>query len=83
MRSGRRWIKAAHWRTRRRRKTACSAFRPFSLVVPLTYASDALHSIMLRGWGVGQVQVAVDVLVLLAYDALTLLGAAVFVRRQA
>jgi len=60
-----------------------SAFRPFSLVVPLTYASDALHSIMLRGWGVGQVQVAVDVLVLLAYDALTLLGAAVFVRRQA
>jgi len=60
-----------------------SAFRPFSLIVPLTYASDALHSIMLRGWGVGQIPVAVDILVLLGYDALTMLGAAVFVRRQA
>lgn len=57
--------------------------RPFSLIVPLTYASDALHSIMLRGWGVGDVSVAIDVLVLAGYDALTLLGAAVFVRRQA
>ena len=57
--------------------------RSLSSVVPLTYASDVLHSIMLRGWDVGQVQVAVDVLVLLAYDALTLLGAAAFVRRQA
>lgn len=58
-----------------------SAFRPFSYVVPLTYASDALHSIMLRGWGI--VEVGVDVLILTVYDALTLLGAAVFVRRQA
>jgi len=58
-----------------------SAFRPFSYVVPLTYASDALHSIMLRGWGI--VEIGVDVVVLLMYDVLTLLGAAVFVRRQA
>ncbi|HKZ63730.1 MAG TPA: ABC transporter permease [Thermoplasmata archaeon] len=58
-----------------------SSFRPFSYVVPLTYASDALHSIMLRGWGV--VEVGVDIVALLVYDALTLLGAAFFVRRQA
>jgi len=58
-----------------------SSFRPFSFVVPLTYASDALHSIMLRGWGI--VEVGVDVVALLVYDALTLLGAAFFVRRQA
>jgi ABC-2 type transport system permease protein len=58
-----------------------SGLRPFSYVVPLTYASDALHSVMLRGWGV--VEVGVDVLILIVYDALTLLGAAVFVRRQA
>jgi len=57
--------------------------RPLSYVVPLTYAADALHSVMLRGWGIGDFGVALDVLILLVYDALTLLGAAVFVRRQA
>ena len=57
--------------------------RPLSYVVPLTYASDGLHSIMLRGWGLGDAGVALDVLILLVYDALTLLGAAFFVRRQA
>src|SRR3989337_3779961 len=58
-----------------------SGLRPFSYVVPLTYASDALHSVMLRGWGV--VEAGVDIVALLVYDALTLLGAAFFVRRQA
>ncbi len=57
--------------------------RPLSYAVPLTYAADALHSIMLRGWGIGDLGVALDVLALVVYDALTLLGAAVFVRRQA
>ena len=58
-----------------------SGLRPLSYVVPLTYASDALHSVMLRGWGI--VEVGLDVLILIVYDTLTLLGAAVFVRRQA
>ncbi len=58
-----------------------SGFRPLSYAVPLTYASDALHSIMLRGWGVGEV--ALEVVVLLAYDLLMLVGAALLVRRQA
>ena len=57
------------------------AVRPVSVVLPLTYASDALRSILLRGWGVGQV--GWDLLALLLYAFVTLLGAAVLVRRQA
>ncbi|HLE45708.1 MAG TPA: ABC transporter permease [Thermoplasmata archaeon] len=55
--------------------------RVFSYLVPLTYASDALRSVMLRGWGVGEIWV--QIVVLFAYAFLALLGAAVFVRRQA
>jgi len=36
---------------------------------------------MLRGWGA--FDVALDLAVLLVYDAIMLLGAAIFVRRQA
>ena len=57
--------------------------RPLSYFVPLTYAADGLRSVMLRGWGLGDFQVALDVLVLVVYDVLTLLGASLFVRRQA
>jgi len=57
--------------------------RPLSYFVPLTYAADGLRSVMLRGWGLGDLQVALDVLVLVVYDVLTLLGASLFVRRQA
>jgi ABC-2 type transport system permease protein len=59
------------------------ALRPLSYFVPLTYAADGLRSVMLRGWGLGDFQVALDVLVLVVYDILTLLGASLFVRRQA
>ncbi len=55
--------------------------RPLSWFVPMTYANDALHSIMLRGWGAGDV--ALDLLVLAAYATGSLLAAAVFIRRQA
>ena len=58
-----------------------AAFRPFSYAVPLTYAADALKSVMLRGWGLDRV--ALDAAVLLAYTSLTLLGATRLVRRQA
>lgn len=58
-----------------------SGFRALSYGVPLTYAGDALRSVMLRGWGLGDV--AVDILVLLGYTVLTLFGAAALVRRQA
>lgn len=55
--------------------------RPLSWFVPMTYANDALHSVMLRGWGAAEV--GVDLIVLGAYATVALLGAAVFIRRQA
>jgi ABC-2 type transport system permease protein len=55
--------------------------RPISTVLPLTYASDALRSILLRGWGV--TSIGWDMVALLIYAALTLGGAAFLVRRQA
>ncbi len=58
-----------------------SSLRGISYAVPMTYANDALKSIMLRGWGA--IEVAVDLAVLLVYDTIMLLGAAIFVRRQA
>lgn len=57
------------------------AFRPISEVLPLTYAADALRSILLRGWG--PAAVGGDLLALLLYAALTLAAAAILVRRQA
>ena len=55
--------------------------RPLSWFVPMTYANDALHSVMLRGWGAGDV--GIDLLILGAYAAVSLLAATVFIRRQA
>lgn len=55
--------------------------RPLSWFVPMTYANEAMHSVMLRGWGAGEIWV--DLVVLAAYAAVALLGAAVFIRRQA
>ncbi|MGP8158362.1 MAG: ABC transporter permease [Thermoplasmata archaeon] len=54
--------------------------RPISEVLPLTYASDALRSVLLRGWGVGSI--GWDLLILAMYATLTLIGATVLVRRQ-
>lgn len=58
-----------------------ASFRDLSLAVPLTYANDALRSVMLRGWGA--VDVILNLLALAVYAFLTLLGATVLVRRQA
>lgn len=55
--------------------------RPLAWFVPMTYANDAMRSVMLRGWGAGDI--AVDLVVLAAYAAVSLLAAAVFIRRQA
>ncbi len=57
------------------------AVRPISTVLPLTYASDALRSVLLRGWG--PAQVGWDLVALLLYAGITLGGATVLVRRQA
>ncbi len=55
--------------------------RPLSWFVPMTYANNAMRSVMLRGWGLGSI--GLDVAILLGYAALALTGAAVFIRRQA
>ncbi len=55
--------------------------RPLSWFVPMTYANDAMHSVMQRGWGAGDI--GVDLVVLAAYAAVSLGAAAVFIRRQA
>lgn len=55
--------------------------RPLSWFVPMTYANDAMHSIMLRGWGA--TDIGLDLVVLAAYAVITLLAAAFFIRRQA
>jgi ABC-2 type transport system permease protein len=57
------------------------AWRPLSEVLPLTYASDAMRSVLLRGWGV--TGVGLDLIALFAYASITLLGATLLVRRQA
>jgi ABC-2 type transport system permease protein len=57
------------------------SFRPVAAVLPLTYAADALRSVLLRGWG--PTAVGWDLLALLLYAGLTLAGAGAFVRRQA
>ncbi len=58
-----------------------ASFRDLSLAVPLTYANDALRSIMLRGWGVAEL--VLDLIVLAGYSLITLIGATFLVRRQA
>jgi ABC-2 type transport system permease protein len=55
--------------------------RPLSWFVPMTYANNAMHSVMLRGWGAADIWV--ELVVLAAYAVVALLGAAVFIRRQA
>jgi len=55
--------------------------RPLAYLIPVTYANDAMRSVMLRGWGIGDV--GIDIVVLAAYAIVALLAAAVFIRRQA
>ena len=55
--------------------------RVLSWFVPLTYANDAMKSVMLRGWGLADI--AFDLVILTVYAAVTLACAAVFIRRQA
>ena len=57
------------------------AFRPISGALPLTYAANALHAILLRGWGL-EGSVVVDILALGLYAGVTLGAAILFLRRQ-
>lgn len=54
--------------------------RPVSYGIPLTYAVNALRSIMIRGWGVSQVWV--QLVVLIAFATIMLLLSAYLLKRR-
>lgn len=54
--------------------------RPVSYFVPLTYATDSMRSVMIRGWGLGSVWW--DILILLAFATVMLTLSAYGLRRR-
>ena len=54
--------------------------QPISYFIPLRYGIDAERSIMLRGWGLGQIWF--DVLILITFAILTLTGSILLLRRK-
>jgi ABC-2 type transport system permease protein len=57
-----------------------SYLQPLSFVIPLRYGIDAERSIMLRGWGIGEIWVDIIVLVLFAF--LTLSASILLLKRR-
>ncbi|MBI5000895.1 MAG: ABC transporter permease [Euryarchaeota archaeon] len=54
--------------------------QPLAYLIPLRYGIDAERSIMLRGWGVGEVWL--DLAVLVGFAALTLCASALLLKRR-
>jgi ABC-2 type transport system permease protein len=57
-----------------------SYLQPLSYVIPLRYGIDAERSIMLRGWGVGEIWIDISILVLFA--VLTLSASVLLLKRK-
>ncbi|HVQ00444.1 MAG TPA: ABC transporter permease [Candidatus Thermoplasmatota archaeon] len=57
-----------------------SYLQPLCYIIPLRYGIDAERSIMLRGWGVGQVWM--DIVVLLVFAMLTITGSIFLLKRK-
>jgi ABC-2 type transport system permease protein len=57
-----------------------SYLQPLSYVIPLRYGIDAERSIMLRGWGIGQVWI--DIVILVAFAMLTITGSVLLLKRK-
>jgi ABC-2 type transport system permease protein len=57
-----------------------SYLQPLSYIIPLRYGIDAQRSIMLRGWGLGQVWV--DIVVLIVFAMLTITGSILLLKRK-
>ena len=57
-----------------------SYLQPLSYVIPLRYGIDAERSIMLRGWGLGQVWI--DIVVLVVFAMLTITGSVLLLKRK-
>lgn len=54
--------------------------QPLSYFIPLRYGIDASRSVMLRGWGVGQIWV--DLVILVTFAVLTLTGSMLLLKRR-
>jgi ABC-2 type transport system permease protein len=57
-----------------------SYLQPLSYIIPLRYGIDAERSIMLRGWGIGEIWV--DIVVLVLFALLTLSASVVLLKRR-
>ena len=57
-----------------------SYLQPLSYVIPLRYGIDAERSIMLRGWGIGEIWI--DILVLIVFAVLTLSASILLLKRK-
>jgi len=57
-----------------------SYLQPLSYIIPLRYGIDAERSIMLRGWGIGEIWV--DILVLILFALLTLSASVLLLKRK-
>jgi ABC-2 type transport system permease protein len=57
-----------------------SYLQPLCYIIPLRYGIDAERSIMLRGWGLGQVWI--DIVVLIVFAMLTLTGSVLLLKRK-
>jgi ABC-2 type transport system permease protein len=55
--------------------------RPVSYLIPLTYAADALRSVMIRGWG--PLEIGVDILALVIFAVVTFTLSILIMRRKA
>ena len=58
-----------------------SFFKPVSALLPTTYAVNALRSVIVRGWGLGQV--LPDLVIIAAFAGLVLLAAVQVMKRKA
>ena len=54
--------------------------QPLSYFIPLRYGIDASRSVMLRGWGAGEIWV--DLVILIAFAVLTLTGSMFLLKRR-
>jgi ABC-2 type transport system permease protein len=57
-----------------------SYLQPLSYIIPLRYGIDAERSIMLRGWGIGEIWI--DILVLIVFALLTLTTSVLLLKRK-
>jgi ABC-2 type transport system permease protein len=56
--------------------------RPFSVVMPLTYAMEALRAVMVKGYALADALILRDVAVLGAFGLITIAGAIASIRRE-